>query len=358
MTALEAAHERIADLEAALAGRRRPRPELRWRWGYAATLFALALAGGIAVLDDLLPGRTTSSLPAAQTASPIPPGSLRLVADEGPSVEGDLVVVRATRAREDALHVVGLDRRTLAVRWRSAAMRRGTSALALTPRVAVLLDERGKAHVLDRATGEERSAFDVVGTVGEMLPLGDRELAILPAQPTVFGHERVVDAEDGTFLRALHEDPPCRRDRAAPCIGVDREARIGKLYPRYRNARLHLDGADQVTLVEVGGAEFAVGWRADGTAAWRRALAGGVAPAALANGRLLRLYPTPGGPHRLAAYAVHTGKPSYDVETELALGSTVHALTAAGDDAYVMANGALYVFDATDGSLKKRLTSF
>lgn len=67
----------------------------------------------------------------------------------------------------------------------------------------------------------------------------------------------------------------------------------------------------------------------------------------------------PDGQERITARDYLTGRELYDLNIAgVGYGSKVGSFTAEGDEAFLVANQSLIVFEAPTGNIKKRITTF
>jgi hypothetical protein len=358
---LRDAHERIDELEASIAGRARPAPRSPWhipaRVGFVLALVLIACAIGGAVV----PRREVVAQGPWPSPPEIPAGALTwrpglIFRERGVSlldVDGDGardIVGLAWRHGQDALplHVVVIDRKTYAVRWRAgpfpAAWRDAAVRLEILSGRIVVSDGAGMSHVLDPRSGEE------IATP-------------FPAETD------------------WHEESrgPCPADETLPCTTRSPRAleeKLGAIFHTSVFASDYVGDGDRITVASVSGprghaARHALRWdESTKRVLWNVPLVPpprtdkhvNVSPnewTAIAHGRFFNLYQPVAGEYRIAGRDAQTGALLYDAAVPpLQDGSVIGAVTAEGDDVLIVANESLIVIDGKTGIVTHRLARF
>jgi hypothetical protein len=296
------------------------------------------------------------------------------------------------------LHVVALDRDTLAVRWHAgpypAHWNSDRVHLLVAKDRVVVSDSRNNLHVIDVHTGKESlppTAFE--GGAQFACPVPDGTARVLLNAGNDSDTTMVMDVA----TRAITKAPkglPCGlmnyRDRACvagspatPC-----ELPADKRLDAKANARPGIKGFWSTEVLAANEDRVAIGYINDGdktggmafgfdaktrTILWESRLVPegdspdhrrmtGLAPLnILADGRLLFLYQSAEGvgPYRLVGRSAKTGELLYKVDVPgSAEGSVMSSLSVDGSEVFVIMNQALHVFDAKTGGVKASLGQF
>lgn len=261
----------------------------------------------------------------------------------------------AWRHGQDArpLHVVVIDRKTYAVKWRAgaypAAWRDPSVELEVSGAGIVVTDGAGMSHLLDRRTGAELGA-----------PTPSK---VALAQRTSPKEDPNGCSADGSYPCTVHTDPAL-------------EAKLPALFRTHAFPIDYVADGDRITVVSIsaprGQAEqHALRWDDEGKKVmWKAVLVPAAAKntrssgspeewTAVADGRVYHLYQHTSGGFRISARDAKAGAVLYDVEVaSLDEGSVVGELTADGDEAFIVANESLFVLDGATGNTKHRFRRF
>jgi hypothetical protein len=409
---LRAAHERIAQLEA-----RQPPPPKKDRTVLVVVgvVFAFVIVAGSGLV--WVTSRWLGARPApAEFSVPVDPfvaaPSLGmswypqpLVApafvdiDDAPDGKKEILGL-AWRAGSDeaALHLVALDRDTLAVRWHAgpypAHWNSDRVHLLVAKDRAVVTDSRNNLHVIDLRTGKESlppTTFE--GGAQYACPVLDGTARVLlnaghDSDTTMVmdvGTRAITKAPKGLSCGLMnHRDRACvAGSTATPC-----ELPADKSIDAKANARPGIKGFWSSEVLAANEDRVAIGYVNDGAKAggmafgfdaktkkilWGSRLVPegdspdhrqmtGLAPLSiLADGRLLFLYQSAedAGPFRLVGRAGTTGELLYKVDVPgSAEGSFMSSLSVDGSEVFVIMNQTLHVFDAKTGAVKTSLGQF
>jgi outer membrane protein assembly factor BamB len=309
------------------------------------------------------------------------------------------------REREsDGLYVVAFDHDTLREAWRNgpypafrAREGQDTFHLTVVGERAVLTDARGTMHVLDVRTGEERAtrmlanapyAMCVAGkgaSAHAIVALDGGWRARSPsdnAGKSLFAWERnkttlalspmTSHLSPAPAYEVCETDHYCMWNEVDGCRDIAQREKAPRLSLEVSVNEVWNAGDDRVSLGEMGRFDdapaAAVGWTASTRAVkWEAVLvtpehkrrADGVSHAAIDAKTFFFLYVTAVGPSRLVALDTKTGTRRFDREIPgSAIGTRIHDLVAAGNDAFVSMNDELVVIDGSTGRVRGRLRSF
>lgn len=364
---LETALARVAALEKAIAEHGRPPP----RRSSLPLYLLLAVAGCaiaiVAAASVLRPTPMLRALPPEKRPLPAD-GELALAppalfSRSGPlfvDVNGDgakdLVVLGWHEVREDEpAYVAVLDRVTYKALWRAGPF----AARPRDQRLTIKHDALDGAIVVSDArttTSLGAAHGDARGAQPAELP----QIDPFPPRPS----------------------PPCPPDRDTPCM-IHADDGVEQVLAKAIGARhvfastLTGNGAQvQVASVIMPNDEslwYAAQLSSDGGVRWvtpvlSRAMQRKVDMYArtspnewstVARGRLLHVYQLAKGPYRMVARDLRTGAQEYDVQLgDLAQGAFLEWLSADQDDAFLVADGELYVIDAKTGAITRRIRHF
>jgi outer membrane protein assembly factor BamB len=391
---LDAAHQRIVQLEAELRGRPPPASPRRWPRTLArvvASLFVFSVVGmGVAVL------RARPSAPVAATWAPTVIEQ-KAVADVqwypqrsvGPLFEDvnldrvdDLIALFWSpplfEATPSGLYVVALDGATFKPLWWSGPYPGQWASerthLVLSEGKLLLTDTQSRAHVLDARTGVKLAAYELPDAPIEACTGGGTGFIVTLETRT---EPKSFDPGTGVLEPAPHAGCPvdgmdwCTAGLDEPCLLSDGPA----AFPGRPAARefLTLDfgkrsGDDRVALYRGGDAELLFGgWqRKDYQLRWTAsaALDGDVIHYPrrplfdVRDGRLIVSYPTKAGPFRLRMIDAKTGTAGWNATVpDTAEGSVLESMRVHAGRVYLVVDQKLHVFDAATGALVKAVHS-
>ncbi len=269
----------------------------------------------------------------------------------------DFVVVGWHEVREDEpVYVAAIERATFKVLWRAgpfaARHRDQRLSIEVSPLTHALLvtDATGETR-LDMSDGARlgRTDLEVTAAIDPFLPR--------PAQPCPPDKETPCTVSAAVGVEAvLGKAMGARHVFASTLTGNDTQIEVASVIMPNEDSLLYAAqlAPDASVRWAVPMLPFAVQRKVDmyprtSPNQWTT----------LARGRLLSVYQLAKGPYRMLSRDVTTGALQYDVQlSDLAQGSFLEWFSADRDDAFLLADGELYVLDAKTGATTRRARYF